>query len=235
MKSWVRYTLATTLFVVGVGGSIAYNQFVAPMLTSEWVYVARTQMPADTPIQAADVERIRVPKSEVSPDAITNAEGLIGAYTAQPVDQNQVLTALDTEPDPFTITPGTEDVPIPSTWIASVSETLRQGDYVDLIPIAQPQAGANNVGTLTTTSEASEFKHLLVLSVHTDNNAEVTSQQTAAPQSVGARGNGSGVPASVDVKMTTAEAQALASLIQEKYQLLIVGVSDETRSGGGAK
>ncbi|GMA59422.1 hypothetical protein GCM10025858_39250 [Alicyclobacillus sacchari] len=40
---------------------------------------------------------------------------------------------------------------------------------------------------------------------------------------------------SVDVKMTTAEAQALASLIQQKYQLLIVGVSDETRSGGGMK
>ncbi|MCL6601014.1 MAG: flagellar biosynthesis protein FlgA [Alicyclobacillus macrosporangiidus] len=230
MKPWLKYATATTLFVIGVGGSIAYNQFLAPYLGSRWVYVAARQLEANTPIRDSDIKRVRLPKDEVSPDAVTDVTKLTGAYTAQAMSQNQQFTALNTQPNPFTITPGTEDVPIPSGWIAAMSPTLRQGDYVDIIPMAQPQqAGPGQTplvaGGVDTTKPV--LSHILVLSVHTSSNQEVTNQPPGGSQTVGARQNGSGTPSVLDLKMTNDQAGTLARLIQQKYQLLIVGVAPD--------
>ncbi|MCL6446163.1 MAG: flagellar biosynthesis protein FlgA [Alicyclobacillus sp.] len=230
MKPWLRYTVATTLFVIGVGGSVAYNQFLAPYLGSRWVYVAARQLEANTPIRDSDFKRVRLPKDEVSPDAILDVTKLTGAYTAQAMSQNQQFTALDTQPNPFTITPGTEDVPIPSGWIAAMSPTLRQGDYVDLIPMAQPQqAGQGQTSPVTGGVDTTKpvLSHILVLSVHTSSNQEVTNQPPGGSQTVGTRQNGTGTPSILDLKMTTEQASTLAGLIQQKYQFLIVGVSPE--------
>ncbi|MCL6441888.1 MAG: flagellar biosynthesis protein FlgA [Alicyclobacillus sp.] len=229
MKPWLKYSIAATLFVVGVGGSVTYNQFLAPYLDSEWVYVAAQPLDANTPIQASDWKRERIPKEQVSPGAITNVSDLADAYTSQAMSQNQQFTALDTQPDPFTITPGTEDVPIPSSWIASVSQTLRQGDYVDIVPLAPSQSGSTpaprNAMNASTNSHKT-LNNLLVLSVHTSTNQEVTNQpQPSDTETVGARHNGTGTPSNLDLKMTTAQAQLLTSYIEKRYQLLIVGVT----------
>jgi Flp pilus assembly protein CpaB len=230
MKPWVKHTLATGLFVIGVGGSIAYNQFVAPYIGSQWVYVAARSLDANTPIQPADWKRVRIPKDQVSPGAITDVSKLTGTYTSQAMSQNQQFTELDTQPNPFTITPGTVDVPIPSSWIAAMSPTLRQGDYVDIIPLAQSQAGAGASSTLAlqkgmNASGNTTLSHILVLSVHTSSNQEVMNQPPSGSQSVGARQNGTGTPSNLDLKMTTEQAQFLANLVLQKYQLLIVGVA----------
>lgn len=158
-------------------------------------------------------------KSHVSPGAITNWQTLTGLYTSEAMSANQQFTAQDTEDDPYVITPGTEDVPISPSWIASVSPTLRQGDYVEIIPIAE-QGGTPLVGN---TNEA--LNHLLVLSVHTSQNTEVVNASNSGPQTVGAINNGTGTPNIVDVKMTTVQAGLLQQYVQAKDQLVIVGVT----------
>ena len=246
MKAWLKYSIATTFFVVGVGGSIAYNQLLEPYLNSESVYVATHNLSADAPIQTGAWTRERLLKSQVSPGAVTNLAELAGMYTAQPMSANQQFTVMDTESDPFTITPGTQDVPIPSSWIASVSETLRQGDYVDITPLAQSQGTTTASPTWSASTTASSpstispgnvsLNNILVLSVHTSNNQEVTN---AAPptgtQTIGTLYNGTGNPSNIDLKMTTAQAKLLTSYIEQKAQLFITGVASGNERGGGTQ
>ena len=220
IKPWVKYTAAMLLLVGGVGGSVLYNQFWQPMMNSQTVYLATNSLPAGTPITSNDWREVSMKKTHVSPGAITDWETLNGLYTAQAMSANQQFTALDTENNPYTITPGTEDVPIAQSWIVSVSPTLRQGDYVKIVPIAGqgsvPFSG-NAVGL--------SLDHLLVLSVHTTQNMEVMNASPNGPQTVGARDNGLGTPSIIDLKMTALQASELKMYVQEKYQLMIVGVT----------
>ena len=225
IKSWIKYTAATLLLVGGVGGSVLYNQFLQPMMNSESVYLATNSLPAGTLITNNDWREVSMKKTHISPGAITNWETLNGLYTSQSMSANQQFTKLDTENDPYTITPGTEDVPIAQSWIVSVSPTLRQGDYVKIIPIA----GQGNAA-FTSNAGGLSLNHLLVLSVHTSQNTEVMNASNNGPQTVGARDNGSGTPSIIDLKMTALQASELKMYVQEKDQLMIVGVAASTQT-----
>ena len=219
MKSWLKYTMAATVFAVGVGGSIAYNQFLAPYFTSEWVVVAAKPLGPNQPI-AGQFVRERLPDPDVSPGAITQVAQLSGEYTTGRMAQRQQFTTLNVQPDPFTITKGYEDVPIPSGWIEAVSDTIRQGDEVSIVPLF-PQNGIQPGSVLLHT----DLNHILVLSVHTQNNQEVLTSPQTGVQSEGTREFGTGSPANLDLKMTTKQAQALARYIAEGEKLFILGVA----------
>ena len=219
MKPWMKYTMAATVFAVGVGGSIVYNQFLAPYFTSQWVYVATTPLGPNKPIGNQFV-RERLPDSAVSPGAITQMMQLQGNYTTQRMAARQQFTSVNVQPNPYTITKGYEDVPIPSGWIAAVSDTIRQGDDVSLVPLS-PQNGLQPGSVLLHT----DLNHLLVLSVHTQNNQEVLTSPQVGVQSEGTRQFGTGSPANLDLKMTTKQAQAVARYIAEGEKLFILGVA----------
>lgn len=221
VKSWLKYTLATAFFVVGVGGSVTYNQFLEPYLNSEWVYVATQNLSANTALQPTDWLRERVLRSEVSPEAITNKNQLLGMYTIQGMTSLQQFTTATLQSNPYAITSGTVDVPVSSTWIASVSDTLRQGDYVTLIPIEKMTA-SNSANLVTPTMDLS---NLLVLSVHATGNEEVTTPPSSAgSQSLGTRYSGTGTPSNLDLKMTESQAQEVATDVQQNDQFLVLGM-----------
>ena len=227
MKSHWKTTIAAGVFVIGVGGSVAYNQFFAPYLNSEWVLVASTSLPANTPLIASDWKRVNMPKDLVSPGVVTNPGALQGMFTTQVMLPNQPFTGLAIQSSPFTITPGTEDFPIPSSWMVSVSPTIRQGDQVNILPIPSKSASAHKGQAKLVT-----LHHLLVLSVHASNNTEVTTPPPmVGTQTVGTRYNGSGTPSTVDVKVTTGQARMLTREVRNQDQFIIVGVSPTGNKG----
>lgn len=215
MKSAVKYTLAGMLFVVGIGGSIVWNEFVAPKLNSEAVWVATESLSPNRMLGPAQVHKEMLPRSDVPMGAVTHVQAWLGEYTTESLTPRQVLTTADLESDPFAITRGTEDVPLDASWIASVSPTLRAGDRVTLTFL--PSQGAKT-GRLTS------FSDVLVLSVHTSNNREVvTAMPTHGPSGVGAPVNGIGVPNEVDVKLTQDQMLALAEAVARGEKVLISG------------
>lgn len=239
MKPWLKYTIAATFFVVGVGGSIAYNQFLAPTLSSKWVYVAPSSLTANQPVPTNYV-RERIPDDQISPGAITNPALLKGMYTSQAMSAKEQFTSLNLESNPFTITSGTKDVPIASDWIAAVSETIRSGDRVELIPLVPQQQSrqkATNLAVVPPSNAQANLDNLLVLSVHTTSNQEVVNQPpSTGPQTIGARTNGSGTPSELDLKMTTAQAQTFAQDVQNGDKFFIWGVPHtHTKSQGGTQ
>lgn len=225
MKVWVKYTMAASIFLVGGPGSVAYNQFVSPYMNDQTVYVATANLSADTPITSYDFRGIPLKRSHVSPGAITNPYSMIGLYTTEAMSKNQQFTALTLEPDPLTLTPGTQDVPIPSSWIAAISPTIRQGDFVKIVPMPPTQTGSVPQQSLPVHSRT--LNNIPVLYVHTSSNQEVQNE-SVSPGTPLARDNGSGIPNNIDLKMTNAEADQVAKDVQQGDKLFIWRVTHKT-------
>lgn len=222
LNAAMKYTLAGLLFVIGVGGSMMYNAYVAPKLDSETVWVAKSDLSPDTPLSPSDWMKESMPRQDVPVGAVSNVQELEGLYTSEHLSPKQVITVDEIQSNPFTITPGTRDVPLAESWIASMSPTLRAGDFVTLTFL--PSTMGSGTGKPTTLPTLSSLTHVLVLSVHTSNNQEVvTTPPITGPSGVGAPVNGLGVPNEVDVKLTTSETNELAQAIAEGEKLLISG------------
>lgn len=239
MKAWVRYSAASVTFVVGVGGSVLFNQVIEPNMNSTWVYVAANtpemtttdsvrivpQLVPGQSVPGQNANLVKMPTNLVSPNAITNRTELASLYTSQILSPNEQLTTTNTEADPYTLTANTQDVPVSPQWVMSVSGTLRQGDYVDLIPIQTQQ----NQATSTKSFQMTAFHHVFVLSVHTSQNTEVQNYvapgTAPGPQGIGARQNATGTPSEIDLKMTAQQALLFANDVQNKDQFLIYGVA----------
>ncbi|WP_436664466.1 SAF domain-containing protein (plasmid) [Alicyclobacillus acidoterrestris] len=254
MRTWVKYTIAGAVFVIGVPGSIIYNQYLSPYFKDETVYVATKTLSANSPLVEKETngavvsyfEAEKLPRNQVSPGAITNPVELEGLYTTQAIAKNQQITNLDVEENPLALTPGTQDVPITSSWIAAMSPTIRQGDYVKIIPLPpsqtniavtnepNPTVGANQtngkqIKSLQDLETAnSSLDNIPVLYVHTSDNQEVTNAQNGT---VANRDNGSGIPNNLDLKMTNAQATLLAQYVQQGYKLFIWGTTHKTNPG----
>lgn len=240
MKAWAKYTIAGVVFLIGAPGSVVYNQYLSPYLNDQTVYVATTNLNTNTPVSVQQNGKIlvyfkpeKMKRTQVSPGAITNPQQLIGLYTAQSMSENQQFTNLTVEPNPDAIMPGTQDVPITSSWIAAMSPTLRQGDYVKIVPIPPNQTSvsvSNQSSSLSLQDLAgnqSPLDNIPVLYVHTTDNTEVTNAGTTSDSSM-ARDDGSGMPSNIDLLMTNTQASLLASYIQQGYKLFIWGIDHNT-------
>ncbi|GMA65649.1 SAF domain-containing protein (plasmid) [Alicyclobacillus fastidiosus] len=245
MKTWVKYTVAAAVFAIGGPGSIAYNQFLSPYLNDETVYVASQNLGANSPINTSDFIALQLKRTEVSPNAITDPTQLEGMYTTQTMSKNQQFTSIDIEQNPLALTPGTQDVPITSSWIAAMSPTIRQGDYVKIVPLPPTQTSiavspnvngknpnGNNqpINSLQDLENAnSSLDNIPVLYVHTSDNQEVTDASSSTTPT--SRDNANGMPNNLDLKMTNAQAETLAGYIQQGYKLFIWGTTHKNIPG----
>ena len=183
MKGIVALFVAVVLGLVAVLGVRAFmknkeEEYLKRMKPVD-IVVAAKRIEAGTKITSAMIEKQEVPEAQIDPDSILirDANAIIGAVTAQPIDRDQAIkwSFLQRErPKLSTALPaGMVAVTIPVDNVSGVAYNVRPGSRVDIIgsftmnqtgAAGGAAAGAAGVNTAAMVTRRL-FTHVLVLAI----------------------------------------------------------------------
>ncbi|SFV03662.1 SAF domain-containing protein [Alicyclobacillus macrosporangiidus] len=243
MKPWLKNTLAGATLLVGVGGTIVYNQYLSPIINDAPAYVATRNIEPNTVIQAGDIKAVHVPRAIVVPSAISDPNAIVGKMAAQTIVVNQQITPVDLETDPLVPQKGQYIVPIISQWIAAMPDSLRRGDKVTIYvrpapsstsgtsPTAPPAVSQHSTPAPTAPnnfmSQVSQEPLLQDVPVEFVRNGSNQEVQNAPPVTLGGgvlaeRQNGTANPSEMELLMTKTDWDKLYAAVQANNQLVFV-------------
>lgn len=170
MKSKKGKGIAMTFFTGGfvalfVAGVFYYTQREIEPVT---VYEFARDIPANTEIQATDLEPVTIPRSAVKDSMVRNPEEVIGKYNNTKVFDGEFVikeNLVDKEEvDPFESIDLTKlrKISLPASYETTMGGNIKRGDRVDLIYIGSVSKGDKNF-----TYAKTFMKDVLVYEVNT--------------------------------------------------------------------
>jgi hypothetical protein len=233
LKTWHKNAIAATFVVLCAGGSVVYDQLLAPKLKDATVYVATHPLAANHIITSADVRPILIDRSYVSPTAVTDEQQIIGKMAAQVIAQNQQITADQLESDPLVPGPGQYIAPIMPNWIAAVPDSLRRGDKVNIYayPPHSPGGAPTPTGSMVSNLVQSQMPILTDIRVEYVRNGSNQEVLNAPPVTIGGgalgeRENGTATPSKLELLVTQDQWNQLYSTVKAGNQLVFVYVGN---------
>lgn len=144
MRPRMMIALAVVLAAMATGACYLYLQQAVEGVVDDREYasvvVARTAIPARTPIKREMVEQVELPASAVHPHSLRKLDDAVGKVAQEPlVAGEQVLSdRLVAQGDvksglPYRIPPGKRAVTVPVDEVVAVGWHLRPGDHVDVL------------------------------------------------------------------------------------------------------
>ncbi|MDK2881351.1 MAG: pilus assembly protein CpaB [Clostridia bacterium] len=144
MRPRMMIALAVVLAAMATGACYLYLQQAVEGVAADEEYasvvVARTAIPARTPIKREMVEQVELPASAVHPHSLRKLDDAVGKVAQEPlVAGEQVLSdRLVAQGDaksglPYRIPPGKRAVTVPVDEVVAVGWHLRPGDHVDVL------------------------------------------------------------------------------------------------------
>lgn len=220
MKLWLKNTLAGTVFVFGIGGTIAYSNWLRPILNDQKVYIAKSTLAPNAVIGSNDWTATRIPRSDVPVGALTSPTSFVGKMARATIPQRGIFTDSNIENNPLAITTNTQVFELTSSWIADVPDSLRRGNevYIYVLQNTTP-ATPTNIHQAETTAPL--LSNVPVEFVHNGSNQEVLNVNPPSSGDLGTRANGTSVPSKVELKLTDSQVNQIMSAIasQEKFIL----------------
>lgn len=232
----MKHSLAATVFVVGIGGTFAYVNVLRPELVDRTVLLATHTIQPNQVITRQDLIAQRVPTDVLPTGYLTPSDSVIGDMAAQVIPTHQVLSSSAVEKSPLALTRQTIDVPIVSTWIAGVPDSLRRGNLTDIYlykqtPSSEVRAKKSlSAGAMQhiTTREQPLLTDIPVEFVRNGQNQEVTSNsRDTNSYGLASRANGTAVPEELELAMTQQDFSKLLHRLEEGYQLIFAYSSSE--------
>ncbi|MEO9171204.1 MAG: Flp pilus assembly protein CpaB [Candidatus Baltobacteraceae bacterium] len=104
------------------------------------VLVAASDIPAQTSITPALVHEVTRPSDSVDPNALSNADGVVGTMAMVAIPAGATLTSSNTgkpttSPLPARLRRGMRAMSIPVDVVKSVAGLIAPGDYVDVVAV----------------------------------------------------------------------------------------------------
>jgi pilus assembly protein CpaB len=170
MKGKKFFLLSLVLAVVAAG--VVYNYLNEMERQSKsaanlvQVYVANTEIPARTRLEASMFTIAEIPKDAIHIDAVTEQSILTGAYAQERlVAGEQILTSrLAYEKGraglSYKVTDGHRAVTVPVNSVSGVAGFILPGDYVDCIVTIDPPSGNSDDRQVLTTVVADNIRVL---------------------------------------------------------------------------
>jgi len=195
--------------LLAIGGSYLLYQGGRINSASVWVVETSRYVPAGTELTASNLMRAEVPPAARNTVALQNPTQLLGKVLMVPLPQGQQVLPNWLASTNLTLGHGYVDLPLPTSVSTSAVGTLQAGEKVSLLWM--PSGLLNQQPTV-------EFQQdpLVVLAVR-DAEGNVEGQATSTP------GVSAGVPAIVDLRVTTAQAIQIEGQAQNG-KLIVLGI-----------
>ncbi|MFD1674153.1 flagella basal body P-ring formation protein FlgA [Alicyclobacillus fodiniaquatilis] len=230
VKQWFKYGAATVVFLIGCGGTIAYTNWIRPVLNDQEVWFATKTLTPNAMIQASELTHGYMDKDHIPEGSVLDENQIVGKRASVTIPENGIITNSNLETDSLALTKGTQDFQVSSDWIASIEDTLRRGDHVDIYLLPSDQetmtTGSNGAGHKTAAINAAMqsppyLKNIPVEWVHNDSNQEVVNNSAQGTGDLGSPENGTAVPSKLELKLTNNQVSELVTAIKAQNKLII--------------
>lgn len=210
-----HYIIAFLIVVIGIGGIVAYDFWLRPMVFSQSVVTVRSGisvLPEGSVIRESDVQLKSVDADVVPSGALRSISDAVGKTLRTDLTGGTILIGAFVGDGYLTLGPDEGVFPIPKAGIYSVNGTLRSGDTVNIYVMAKDGGVA---------PRQSAFENVLVAYARSDDNNDV---QDSVDGNVNRRITSTANVSSVELKMNTSDGERLLQYLNQGYKLAIVRV-----------
>lgn len=220
MKVRWQAVLAVAIMLVGVGGLIAYDYYIRPVLLAKTVVMAKEEIAENQVITEDMLVLASVPNDLVPSGAIVRPEGIIGKAAIVSIGAGTMLTKPMVDIEGLLPKKGEVIFPIPKEAIFAVNGSLRKHDVVDINLIAKEQA---NEGAETERMRSAEpiIKGARVVYARTEDNQSVKDSEKG---DINQRETATGRVATVEILITEEERDKIIREIENENRLWIARV-----------
>ena len=206
--------------LVGVGGLIAYDYYIRPVLLAKTVVMAKEEIAENQVITEDMLVLASVPNDLVPAGAIARPEGIIGKAAIVSIGAGTMLTKPMVDIEGLLPKKGEVIFPIPKEAIFAVNGSLRKHDVVDISLIAKEQA---NEGAEPERVRPAEpiIKGARVVYARTEDNQSVKDSEKG---DVNQRETATGRVATVEILITEEERDRIIREIEFENRLWIARV-----------
>jgi Flp pilus assembly protein CpaB len=213
--------LAVAIILVGVGGLIAYDYYIRPVLLAKTVVMAKEEIAENQVITEDMLVLASVPNDLVPAGAIARPEGIIGKAAIVSIGAGTMLTKPMVDIEGLLPKKGEVIFPIPKEAIFAVNGSLRKRDVVDISLISSERA-ANEESVSEVVGPAEPIiKGARVVYARTEDNQSVKDSEKG---DVNQRETATGRVATVEILITEEERDRIIREIEFENRLWIARV-----------